>query len=93
MIILLSISKSGLDLVIDKEETCGRDFEIADTSIRALLVRKNSSAGAVRVFGQPIMNVVTDPKERGYTLVVVASGEDCMFLGSPSVRCFRIRTL
>lgn len=88
----LSGCQSGLDLVIDKQETAGKEFEVADRSVRAILVKKGSSAGAVRVFGQSIRNVVTGPKEQGYALVIVASNEECMFLGSPTVRYFRART-
>lgn len=83
---------SGLSLVIDKQETVGKEFEVADRSVRAILVKKDSSAGAVRVFGQSIRNVVTGPKEQGYALVIVATNEECMFLGSPTVRYFRTRT-
>ncbi|KAK5086188.1 hypothetical protein LTR70_007433 [Exophiala xenobiotica] len=72
----LSGWQSGLSLVIDKQETVGKEFEVADRSVRAILVKKDSSAGAVRVFGQSIRNVVTGPKEQGYALVIVATNEE-----------------
>ena len=77
--------------MIEKQETVGKEFETVDRSIRAILVRKNGSAGAVRVFGEPIKNVVTGPKETGFALITIAAKEECMFLGSPSVRYFRSR--
>jgi len=83
---------SGVDLVIDQEKI-GTDFEMVDSSVRAILVKKHSADGAVRVFGKSIRNVVTGPKEgTGFVIVIVESVEECMLLGSPSVRYFRRRT-
>ncbi|OCL14012.1 hypothetical protein AOQ84DRAFT_359276 [Glonium stellatum] len=80
---------SGVDLVIDPE-TIGTDFEMVDSSVRAILVKKHSAGGAVRVFGNPIRNVVTGPNEgAGFVIVIVGPGETCRLFGSPSIRYFR----
>ena len=80
-----------MDLAIDKQKTTGKDFEVVDGSIHAILIIKSSAGGAVRVFGEEVKNIVTGPRESGYALVVLRSGEECMFLGSPSVRYLRVR--
>jgi nucleoside-triphosphatase THEP1 len=80
-----------VNLAICPEEI-GTAFKMVEPSVRAILVRKNSASGAVRVFGTSVRNVVTGPKEVGFVIVVVKSGEECMLLGSPSVRYFRLRS-
>ena len=88
---MLSAQQSSLDLAIDTEETIGKSFEVVDASVRAILVRRDSAGGAVRIFGREVKNIVTGPKESGYALVAVGADEECMFLGSPSVRYLRLR--
>jgi len=73
----------------------GTEFETVHSSIRAILVRKDSAWGAVRVTGpgtpKEVPNVVTGPNRAGYVIVVIKPGQDCMFLKNPSVRYFRPR--
>ena len=82
-----------MDVAIDTEETVGTDLEEVDPSVRAVLVRKDGGAGAVRVTGGNLKNVVTGPtRGAGFVIVVVPSGENCRFFGNPSVRYFRRRS-
>jgi len=39
----VELSREGEPLVIDSEETIGTDFEMVDSSVRAILVKKNSA--------------------------------------------------
>jgi len=83
----------GEDLKIEPEIT-GRNFELLDPLICAILVKKQGAAGAVRVFANnDIRNVVTGPNEIGSVIVAVRTGEGefCRILGTPSVRYFRRR--
>jgi len=83
----------GEDLEIESEIT-GRDFELVDPLICAILVKKQGAAGAVRVFASnDIRNVVTGPNEVGSVIVAVRTdkSEYCRILGTPSVRYFRRR--
>ncbi|KAI9889399.1 MAG: hypothetical protein M1814_005335 [Vezdaea aestivalis] len=80
----------GEDVTLDANEVLGTDFEILDRSICAVLVRKNGGAGAIRVTGGTFKNVVTGPTQgTGFVIVTIQAGEDCMLLGTPSVRYFR----
>lgn len=80
-------------MVLDPKETIGTNFETVDSSICAVLIKKHGAAGAVRVFSNPVTNVVTGPIQgTGFVIVVIKSGEDCMLLGTPSVRYFRRRS-
>jgi len=70
-------------------EIVGTDFETVESTVCAILVKIQSGAGAVRVFGDQVLNVRTGPNQRsGYVLVVIESGEDCRLFGSPSLRYF-----
>ena len=81
-----------MDVVIDSEETVGKDLEEVDPSVLAVLVRKGGGAGAVRVTGGNFKNVVTGPtRGTGFAIVVVASGENCRLFGNTSVRYFHRR--
>ena len=74
-----------MDLIIDPK-TIGTDFKMVDLLVCAILVKKHSAGGAVRVFGSPIRNVVTGPnKSAGFIIIIVGSVEECMLLGNPSV--------
>jgi len=80
----------GYDVVLDPTWTVGADFEKPDTSVCAVLIKIHGAGGAVRVYSSPMQNVVTGTKRgSGYIIVVIQSGETCMFLGQPSVRYFR----
>lgn len=83
-------NQSGEDLVIDLKETTGIDFEIEDSAVCAILVRKDSGAGAVT--GGTFENVLTEPKQgTRYAIIVLKSSKSCMFYGTPSMRYFRRR--
>ncbi len=61
-----------------------------DSSVCAILVRKDGGAGAVT--GGTFDNVVTGPTQgTGSVIIVVKSGQSLMFYGTPSVRYFRRR--
>lgn len=63
-----------------------------DSSVYAMLVKKHGAAGAVRVFSDPVTNVVTGLIQgTGFVIIVIKPGQDCMFLKTPSVRYFRRR--
>ncbi|CAK4031390.1 Hypothetical predicted protein [Lecanosticta acicola] len=80
---------TGESLVIDGNEILGRNFDQVDASVRAILVKKNSAQGAVRVFGKEVWNVVTGPTEEGVVIVRLGEGEYCRLLGTPTIRLFR----
>ncbi|EME39770.1 hypothetical protein DOTSEDRAFT_82585 [Dothistroma septosporum NZE10] len=80
---------TGESLVIDGTEILGRNFDQVDASVRAILVKKNSAQGAVRIFGKEVWNVVTGPSEQGVVIVRLGEGEYCRLLGTPTIRLFR----
>ncbi|KAM5443940.1 hypothetical protein MferCBS31731_001186 [Microsporum ferrugineum] len=83
---------AGERVALDPHQTIGKNFEVVDPSVRAILVCRKSAEGAVRVFGKYIRNVVTGPGENGYVIVAVKSseGETCRLLGTPTMRYFRL---
>ncbi|KAK3615364.1 hypothetical protein LTR56_026633 [Elasticomyces elasticus] len=85
----LAKNMAGTAVIRDADETIGSNFEKVDESVAAILVRKNSADGAVRIFGREIRNVVTGPQEHGFVLVCVSEGEHCRIFGTPTVRYFR----
>ena len=74
---------------LDKKWKEGKNFEIAGPLVCAVLVKKDSAAGAVRVYSDPVTNVVTGPKQKGVVHIVLKNNESCRLFGSPSVRWFR----
>jgi len=65
----------------------GQNFQEAQPSACAVLIQKQSGHGAVRVYSDPVTNVVTGPKQNpGVSLVILREGEGCRLLGNPSVR-------
>ncbi|KAF7509568.1 hypothetical protein GJ744_007968 [Endocarpon pusillum] len=84
---------SGEDTVIDPKETIGTDFGTVASSVCAVLVKKHGAAGAIRVFGEEVTNVVTGPTEgTGFVIVIIKPGEDCRLFGKPSLRYFHRRS-
>ncbi|KAL8855457.1 MAG: hypothetical protein Q9178_007890 [Gyalolechia marmorata] len=80
----------GEDFILDPRETTGTDFESVDSAVCAILVKKDGGAGAVT--SGTFENVVTGPKQgTGHVIIVLKSGKNCMFYGTPSVRYFRRR--
>lgn len=78
------------EVVVDDCETIGKTFEQVESSVCAILIKRDGGGGAVRVFGDAVRNVVTGPSESpGYVIMVIAPGETCRFLGTPTVRFFR----
>lgn len=71
------------------DEKVGENFEMVDSSVRAVLVKKCSARGAVRVNAPSMPNVVTGPDEKGWVIVVIRRGQTCMLLLTPTVRYFR----
>ena len=59
-----------------------------DSSVGAILVRKDGGAGAIS--GGPYKNVLTGPAEgSGYVMVIIKAGENCVLYGQPSIRYLR----
>ena len=77
--------------MLDSKETIGSDLEQVDSSICAVLVRRNGGAGAVRLYGSQVENIRTGPDQGSGLFVVVIGPGTCRFFGSPSVRYFRRR--
>ncbi|RAH83275.1 hypothetical protein BO86DRAFT_55221 [Aspergillus japonicus CBS 114.51] len=84
-----TLQKASLDL----HTSFPKSFTTTDASVRAVLVYKGASAGAVRVTGpntpQPVPNVVTAPDEVGLAVLQAKEGQTCMFFGSRVVRFLR----
>lgn len=55
-----------------------------------MLVKREGQEGAVRAYGEPMLNIVTGAAYRGMVLISIG-GRDCALLGKPSVRYFRTR--
>jgi hypothetical protein len=89
------VSQILRNVVIDPAKSFPKSFSTTDASVRAVLVYKNGSAGAVRVTGpnapQPVPNIVTGPDEIGLEIIEVKDGQTCMFFGDPVVRFFRCK--
>jgi len=67
----------------------GKNFQAAKPSSCAVLIQKKSANGAVRVYSDPVTNVVTGPhQDEGVVLIVLQANEGCRLLGSPSVKWF-----
>lgn len=82
----------GAEVLVDSEETIAKSFDTVDPSVCAILIKKHSAPGAVRLFGDKVVNVVTGPTEvTGYIILIKKPGETCRLLGNPSIRCFRRR--
>lgn len=80
---------SNESVSLDKKWKEGQNFQSAGPSVCAILVKKDSAAGAVRVYSDPVTNVVTGPKQKsGVVLIVLKNDESCRLFGSPSVRWF-----
>jgi hypothetical protein len=78
-----------MKVVLDSYETVGKGLEMVPKSVCAILVKKNSAAGAVRVDTDGSPNVVTGPNKRGVDIVVIKPGQTCRFYLTPTVRYFR----
>jgi hypothetical protein len=76
-------------VVLDLNETVGRSFEMVDPAVCAILVRKRSAIGAVRVDAPGMPNVVTGPDQKGFVIVVIRQGQTCRLFLTPTVRYFR----
>jgi len=76
-------------VTLDRDETVGKNFEVVDSIVCAILVKKNSARGAVRVTAPGMPNVVTGPDRSGFDIVVIRPGQVCMFYLTPTVRYFR----
>jgi hypothetical protein len=76
-------------VVLDPSETVGRSLEMVDSSVCAILVRKQSARGAVRVDAPGMPNVVTGPDQKGFDIVVIRQDQTCRLFLTPTVRYFR----
>lgn len=88
----LTSTQIGEDVEIDEETVRNGEYDIADSSVCAILVTRKSEDGAVRVTGleNEDENVVTGLREKlGYCIVIVRSGQLCSILGKPTYRFIR----
>jgi hypothetical protein len=77
-------------VILDRGETVGTgNFEMVDSSVRAVLVNKCNARGAVRVGALSLLNVLTGPDEKGWVIVVIGRSQTGMLLLSPTVRYFK----
>jgi hypothetical protein len=61
-----------------------------DSSIPAILLKKDSAWGAVRVDTSPVLNEVSGPTfGAGISMVIIKPGETCRIYQNPSIRLFR----
>jgi len=77
------------NLVLDRTETVGKNFETVDSSVCAILVKKHSDPGAVRVDAPGMPSVETGPQKNGFDIMVINPGQTCMFYSNPTVRYFK----
>jgi hypothetical protein len=75
--------------VLDTNWTTGKSFERVDRSVCVILARPGGG-GAVKVYSDPIKNVVTSDLT-GIVMITMKAGEDCRLFGNPSVRFFRVQ--
>jgi hypothetical protein len=61
---------------------------LVDQSVCAILVKKNSANGAVRVDAPDMPNVVTGPDQKGFVIVVIFPGQTCRIFLNPTLRYF-----
>ena len=76
-------------VILDVNETVGQSFEMVPSSVCAILVRKQSGRGAVRVNAPGMPNVETGPHKQGFDIVVIKPGQTCRLFLTPTVRYFR----
>jgi hypothetical protein len=63
---------------------------MVDLLVYIILVKKYSAGRAVRVFSNPIRNVVIGPnKGAGFVIVIIGPGKTCRLFSSPSIWYFR----
>ncbi|KAF2024860.1 hypothetical protein EK21DRAFT_77789 [Setomelanomma holmii] len=79
----------GYAFTLDSTDTIGETFLEIESDIRAVLVRKKGTAGAIRVTGGEVLNIVTGPQEDGAVIVFIEPGQTGMCLGRASFRRFR----
>jgi hypothetical protein len=75
--------------VLDANWTTGKSFERVDPSACAILARPGGG-GAVRVYSDPIKNIVTR-NLTGIIMIPMKAGEDCWLFGNPLVRFFHVQ--
>ena len=84
----------GGDVVLDHEKI-GADLELADSSVCAVLVKKDGGAGAIRITGGIFKdgifkNIRTGPNYRtGFVIILVESEQNYILFDNSSVRYFR----
>ena len=56
-------------------ETTRSNFKVVDLLVCAILIRKHSAGGAVRVFSKEIRNIVIGLKETRFIIIAIRLGE------------------
>ena len=73
---------------MESKEPAAADPQVVDSSVRALLVKKNGGEGAVRVDDGTYVRTGKNQGD-GFVIVTVKTGRICVLLGHPSVRYFK----
>ena len=64
--------------------------ELVDEAVLAVVVYKQSFYGCVRVVGETVKNILTDPEIKDDELLVyIGKGEKCFIYGQPSMRFYK----
>jgi len=81
------IRQEGLKVTLESKEAVTRDPQSVDSSVRALLVKKNGGEGAVRVDDGTYLRTGQNQGD-GFVIVTIGTGRICVLFGHPSVRYF-----
>jgi len=82
------LTETGTQVRIDSDEAKTTDPESVPSSIRAILVKVDGDAGAIR--GSNGFFLRTGPGEgAGHYIVTIDAGQICVLFGKPSIRYFR----
>ena len=85
---LISLPKTE-KVTLDAKWSEGPNFHSPEPSACAVLIQKKSAPGAVRVYSDPVTNIVTGPnKQTRVVLIILKDDESCRLFGRPSVRWF-----
>ena len=81
-----------MDLIINPK-TINTDFEIVDLLVYIILIKKYSASRAVRVFNNPIKNMIIGlNKGTNFVIIIIGSVKECILLGNLLVRYFCCRS-
>jgi hypothetical protein len=89
------VSQILRNVVINPAKSFPKSFSTTDASVRAILIYKNRSAGAVRVTRpnapQPVPNIMTRPDKISLEIIEVKDGQTYIFFSNPIVQFFQCK--